>query len=155
MNTLDVENLGKRYGDNWALRGIDLEFEPGIVGLLGPNSPGKSTLLRLLTSVLEPTEGTVYWNETNVTENPREIRGAVGYLSQSFGVYPNLTAGEFLSYLATIRGVGDAGRRIDDLIDLVNRQHRVRTVSRGSVPGGSLRSHRLRLVSRRPLHHRR
>jgi ABC-2 type transport system ATP-binding protein len=120
MNTLNVENLGKRYGDTWALRGIDLTFEPGIVGLLGPNGAGKSTLMRLITSILEPTEGTVYWNGTDTIENPQAIRSAVGYLPQSFGVYPNLTAREFLSYLASIRGVGDAKARIDDLLDLVN-----------------------------------
>ena len=120
MNTLRVENLSKRYGDTWALDSVNLTFETGIVGLLGPNGAGKSTFMRLITAVLEPTEGSVYWNGTDTSENPRAIRRAVGYLPQSFGVYPNLTAKEFLSYLASIRGVSDAGDRIDDLLDLVN-----------------------------------
>lgn len=120
MNTLRVENLSKRYGDTWALDSVNLTFETGIVGLLGPNGAGKSTFMRLITAVLEPTEGSVYWNGTDTSENPRAIRRSVGYLPQSFGVYPNLTAKEFLSYLASIRGVSDAGDRIDDLLDLVN-----------------------------------
>lgn len=120
MNTLTVENLGKRYGDTWALQGVDLTFESGVVGLLGPNGAGKSTFMRLVTTVLEPTEGTVSWNGTDTAEAPGVIRDAVGYLPQSFGVYPNLTAREFLSYLAAIRGVGDAGARIEELLALVN-----------------------------------
>lgn len=120
MNTLSVENLGKRYGDTWAVHGVDLTFEPGVIGLLGPNGAGKSTLMRLITTVIEPTEGAVYWNGTDTTKTPQAIRSIVGYLPQSFGVYPNLTASEFLSYLAAIRGVSDAKARIDDLLELVN-----------------------------------
>ena len=120
MNTLTIENLGKRYGDTWAVQNIDLTVEPGVVGLLGPNGAGKSTLMRLITSVIKPTEGTVYWNGTDVTRNPQVMRSNVGYLPQSFGVYPNLTASEFLSYLAAIRGVSDAAVRIDELLRLVN-----------------------------------
>lgn len=120
MNTLTLENLGKRYGDTWAVREVDLTFEPGVIGLLGPNGAGKSTLMRLVTTVIRPTEGRIYWNDTDTTETPQAIRSVVGYLPQSFGVYPNLTAGEFLSYLAAIRGVGNAGDRIDDLLELVN-----------------------------------
>lgn len=118
--TLEVADLGKRYGDTWALRNVDLVLESGVVGLLGPNGAGKSTLMRLITSVIEPTEGAVYWNDANVTRNPQAIRGVLGYLPQSFGVYPNLTASEFLSYLAAIRGVGNAEARIDDLLELVH-----------------------------------
>lgn len=120
MNTLTVENLGKRYGDTWAVHGVDLTFEPGVIGLLGPNGAGKSTLMRLITTVIEPTKGAIYWNDTDTTKTPQTIRNIVRYLPQSFGVYPNLTAGEFLSYLAAIRGVGNAGARIDDLLELVN-----------------------------------
>ena len=118
--TLVADDLGKRYGETWALRHVDLTVESGVVGLLGPNGAGKSTFMRLVTTFVEPTEGTVRWNGTDVTEEPRAIREAVGYLPQEFGVYPNLTAREFLSYLAAIRGVGNADDRIDDLLDLVN-----------------------------------
>lgn len=121
--TLEVANLGKRYGNTWALRDVDFTLGSGIVGLLGPNGAGKSTLMRLITTLVTPTEGSVYWNGTNVSDEPNVIRSVVGYLPQTFGVYPSLTAREFLSYLAGIRGVGDAGSRIDDLLELVNLGH--------------------------------
>ncbi|WP_082220714.1 ABC transporter ATP-binding protein [Haloferax gibbonsii] len=120
---LTVEDLGKRYGDTWALRDIDLSFDSGIIGLLGPNGAGKSTLMRIITTYQEPTEGAVYWNGTEVTENPQAIRENLGYLPQDFGVYPNLTAEEFLSYLAGIRGISDASDRIEELLRLVNLEN--------------------------------
>ena len=118
--TLEVADLGKRFGNTWALRNIDFTLDSGVVGLLGPNGAGKSTLMRLVTTFVTPTEGRVYWNGTDVFDEPNVIRSAVGYLPQTFGVYPSLTAREFLSYLAGIRGVGNAGDRIDDLLGLVN-----------------------------------
>lgn len=118
--TLEVADLGKRFGNTWALRNIDFTLGSGVVGLLGPNGAGKSTLMRLVTTFGTPTEGRVYWNGTDVFDEPNVIRSAVGYLPQTFGVYPSLTAREFLSYLAGIRGVGNAGDRIDDLLGLVN-----------------------------------
>jgi len=117
---LELDGIEKRYGDEHALRDVDLVLEPGVVGLLGPNGAGKSTLMRIVTTVLQPTDGRVRWNGTDVREEPRAIRDSVGYLPQSFGVYPSLTAREFLRYLAAIRGVSNVGERIDDLLALVN-----------------------------------
>ncbi|NLV10814.1 ATP-binding cassette domain-containing protein [Halomicrobium mukohataei] len=117
---LELDGIEKRYGDEHALRDVDLVLEPGVVGLLGPNGAGKSTLMRIVTTVLQPTDGQVRWNGTDVREEPRAIRDSVGYLPQSFGVYPSLTAREFLCYLAAIRGVSNVGERIDDLLALVN-----------------------------------
>ncbi|PCR88912.1 ABC transporter ATP-binding protein [Natrinema ejinorense] len=117
---LELDAVAKRFGDDWALRDIDLVFEPGVVGLLGPNGAGKSTLMRIITTVLEPTTGSVRWNGTDVLATPRTIRNSVGYLPQEFGVYPTLSAREFLRYLAAIRGVSNAADRIDDLLELVN-----------------------------------
>ena len=116
---LELDGLGKRYGDTWALRGVDLTLEPGVVGLLGPNGAGKSTLMQIVTTFTEPTEGTVRWNGTDVVDDPGVIRGAVGYLPQSFGVYPSLTAREFLRYLAAVRGVSSPGDRIEELLEIV------------------------------------
>ena len=118
--TLEVANLGKRFGNKWALRDVNFTLGSGVVGLLGPNGAGKSTLMRLVTTFSKPTEGTVYWHGTDVFDDPSVIRSAVGYLPQRFGVYPNLTAREFLRYLAGIRGVVNTSDRIDDLLALVN-----------------------------------
>ena len=118
--TLEIDGLGKRYGDTWALRDVSFQFSDGVVGLLGPNGAGKSTLMRVVTTFTTPTEGTVRWCGTDITETPQKIRADIGYLPQEFGVYPHLTAEEFLSYLAGIRGVSSAADRIDDLLELVN-----------------------------------
>ncbi len=117
---LRIENLDKHFGETWALRNVDLTLDIGVTGLLGSNGAGKSTLMRIVTGVIDPTEGTVYWNGTDVTEKPQSVRQDVGYLPQDFGVYPNLTAREFLSYLAAIRGLNCPDDRIADLLDLVN-----------------------------------
>jgi ABC-2 type transport system ATP-binding protein len=119
---LRLEGVGKRYGDVWGVRDVSLDLGPGVVGLLGPNGAGKSTLMRILTTYLQPTEGTVTFDGTNVVDSPNAVRKEVGYLPQDFGVYPDLTAEEFLSYLAAIRGLdrGEADERIDDLLALTN-----------------------------------
>lgn len=117
---LELDGLGKRYGDTWALRGVDLELESGVVGLLGPNGAGKSTLMQIVTTFTKPTEGTVRWNGTDTIDSPGAIRGDIGYLPQQFGVYPSLSAREFLQYLAAVRGLSSPDDRIEQLLELVN-----------------------------------
>ncbi len=120
---LTIEGVGKRYkGDFWGLRDFTLELGPGVLGLLGPNGAGKSTLMRILATITKPTEGTVRWNGEDIAKAPDSLRSVLGYLPQDFGVYPNLTAVEFLEYLAAVKGLpgGAARRRIDELLVLVN-----------------------------------
>ncbi|ELZ07464.1 ABC transporter ATP-binding protein [Natrialba aegyptia] len=135
---LSLESVGKRYGEElWGVRDITLELETGIHGLLGPNGAGKSTLMRIITTVVEPTTGTVSWNGTDITDSPGEIRDVLGYLPQDFGVYPNLTAAEFLEYMAALRGIDreTADARIDELLALTGiervRDRKLRTFSGG------------------------
>ncbi|SFC51968.1 ABC-type multidrug transport system, ATPase component [Halobiforma haloterrestris] len=122
---LQTDAIGKQYGQTWAVRDVTLELSTGIHGLLGPNGAGKSTLMRLLTRVEDPTTGTVSWNGTDAVEEPSAIRSILGYLPQDFGVYPDLTAREFLEYIAALRGVNSAtaADRIDDLFVLTNLEH--------------------------------
>jgi ABC-type multidrug transport system ATPase subunit len=120
---LAINGVGKRYGrDFWGLKDFDLKLGPGILGLLGPNGAGKSTLMRILATVSQPTEGTVTWDGTDIVESPNELRAVLGYLPQAFGVYPNLSAIEFLEYMAAIKGLDAraARRRIDELLELLN-----------------------------------
>ncbi|ELZ43080.1 ABC transporter [Halorubrum californiense DSM 19288] len=93
--------------------------------------------MRLITTYLAPTEGTISFNETDVVSSPNTLRENVGYLPQDFGVYPDLTAKEFLSYLAAIRGLrrGEAHERIDDLLALTNLQE-AKSRRLGSFSGG-------------------
>ena len=120
---LTIQNLGKQYKrDFWGLKDFSLEIKPGILGLLGPNGAGKSTLMRILATITDVTEGKVLWNGVDIAKQPNELRQVLGYLPQDFGVYPNLNAIEFLTYMAAIKGLDERvmRRRIDELIQLVN-----------------------------------
>ncbi len=120
---LCIENVGKRYGGNvWALRRFSLELKPGVLGLLGPNGAGKTTLMNILATITKASEGTVTWNGADVAKDPNALRTVLGYLPQDFGVYPNLSAQEFLEYLAAVKGLDAtaARRRIDQLLNVVN-----------------------------------
>jgi len=120
---LVTSNLGKQYRrDFWGLKGFSLEVSPGILGLLGPNGAGKSTFMRMLATITKPTDGTITWNGTNIVKSPDTMRAVLGYLPQDFGVYPNLTAIEFLEYMAAIKGLNGNGtkKRIEELLQVVN-----------------------------------
>ena len=120
---LVMEGLGKRYpGRGWALSEFSLDLAPGVLGLLGPNGAGKSTLMRILATLVKPTAGRVTWNGGDVAKDPDAVRSVLGYLPQDFGVYPQLSAVEFLDYVAAAKGLdARASRdRIEQLLALVN-----------------------------------
>lgn len=135
---LSIKNLSKEYtGGKLALNNFSLELQNGVLGLLGPNGAGKSTLMRILATITQPSAGQVLWEGTDILKNPNALRRALGYLPQDFGVYPNLTAQEYLTYLAAIKGLsGRATRqRIDALLEEVNlaevRHQPIRSFSGG------------------------
>ena len=135
---LAIDAVSRRYrGGVWGLRDFSLQLESGIVGLLGPNGAGKSTLMRILATVSRPTEGSVRWDGADVVRHPEAVRTVLGYLPQDFGVYPHLTAAEFLSYMAAAKGLpaGAARRRIGELLALVNLTE-ARRKPLGSFSGG-------------------
>lgn len=120
---LIVEGVGKTYrGKVQALRNFGLTLGPGVLGLLGPNGAGKSTLMRILATITKPTSGRVLWNGIDIANEPDALRAVLGYLPQDFGVYPNLTAIEFLDYLAAAKGIraSSARKRISHLLEIVN-----------------------------------
>ncbi len=121
----------------WGLRDFNLTLKTGVLGLLGPNGAGKTTLMNILATITPPTKGTVKWNGIDIAARPDELRQVLGYLPQDFGVYANLTAVEFLRYMAAIKGLDSkiARRRIDELLALVNLTH-VRRRPLGSYSGG-------------------
>jgi ABC-type multidrug transport system ATPase subunit len=120
---LTITNLGKEYRCGfWGLKDFSLNIKPGILGLLGPNGAGKSTFMRMLATITKPTDGKILWNDIDVEKSPDALRAILGYLPQDFGVYPNLTAIEFLEYMAAIKGLDSAAtkKRIDELLQLTN-----------------------------------
>jgi ABC-type multidrug transport system ATPase subunit len=123
MNALEIEALSKQYrGGVKALNNVSLSIGPGVLGLLGPNGAGKSTLMRIVATVLKATSGTIRWNGIDVVQNPTALRSQLGYLPQDAGVYPNLSAKEFLRYIAALKAMPtrNADRQIDDLLEQLN-----------------------------------
>jgi len=135
---LQINNLGKIYSGNiTGLVDFSLTVNSGVLGLVGPNGAGKSTLMRILATVTRPTQGNASWNGTDLVNSPNTVRKILGYLPQDFGIYPNLNAVEFLSYLAAARGITGrpAQKRIRQLLDLVNLTE-ARKRRLGSLSGG-------------------
>ena len=135
---ISIKGLSKRYkGNKLALKDFDLELRNGILGLIGPNGAGKSTLMRILSTISLPTEGLVTLDGSDIVKSPDKIRKTLGYLPQDFGVYPNLTALEFLEYIAAIKGfTGKSMKiRIEALLEKLNlwpvRNHPIKTYSGG------------------------
>jgi ABC-type multidrug transport system ATPase subunit len=119
---LDIEHVSKVYRRGiTAVSDVTVSLGPGVLGLLGPNGAGKSSLMRILATVTRPTEGRVSWDGTDIVAHPDALRRVLGYLPQDFGVYPHLTAREFLSYLAAVKGIAarPARKRIDELLEAV------------------------------------
>ena len=120
LELIDVEKVYR--GGKKAVSSMSLEIGPGVLGLLGPNGAGKSSLMRIIATITRPTGGRVLWNGTDIVERPEGLRRVLGYLPQDFGVYPHLTAPEFLSYLAAVKGLSAraARERVDELLETVN-----------------------------------
>jgi len=120
--TLELDSVSFRYrGGQLALSDLTLSLRTGIVGLLGPNGAGKSTLMRILATLSKPSSGTVRWNGDDVVAKPNALRRTLGYLPQDFGVYPALTAREFLAYLAAVKSIPSAriAARVAQCLDQV------------------------------------
>ena len=109
---LSLESVGYKYPNGHeALSGITLDLGPGVLGLLGPNGAGKSSLMRILATLTRAGSGRACWNGTDLARDPNALRRDLGYLPQDFGVYPALTAREFLAFLAAVKGLGGAKAR--------------------------------------------
>ncbi len=111
---IEVKQLFKTYGGKvQALRGVDLEIGSGMFGLIGPNGAGKTTLMRIMAGLLAPSSGAVRVFDQDVTTSRGKLatKAVLGYLPQELGLYPNLTAREFLDYIAILKGVADRAAR--------------------------------------------
>ncbi len=110
---IKIENLNKIYkGGNYAINNLSLDIPSGMFGLLGPNGAGKSTLMRILVTLMKPTNGKVTVNDTlDLAKNRREIREMLGYLPQDFSFFSKLKTYEFLDYVARLAGMKNAAAR--------------------------------------------
>ncbi|MES2316335.1 MAG: ABC transporter ATP-binding protein [Pseudomonadota bacterium] len=117
---LEIRNVVKTFGkDVKAVDDVSLTLGRGVVGLIGHNGAGKTTLMQMIATLTRPTSGQILFDGVDIVKNPNEIRARLGFLPQDFGVYPNLTALEFMQYFAALKGVRDPAR-IRHLLELVN-----------------------------------
>lgn len=109
---VSTQGLTRRFGDVVAVDGVDLVVQRGAVfGLLGPDGAGKSTLIRMLATVLLPDAGEALVLGHSTASEASAITGRIGYMSQRFSMYPDLTVAENLDFFATVRGVPKQVRR--------------------------------------------
>lgn len=132
-----IENLNKYYGKKQALRDINLNLKNGMYGLLGPNGAGKTTLIRILTTLVEKSNGNIKIGEYDIGDR-KKIREIVGYLPQDFSIYGNMKVYEAMDYLALLSGIKDKKERkkkITYLLEKVNlmehKKVKVRAISGG------------------------
>ena len=135
---LVLDGLTRYYGSFLALDHLSLTIHDGeLHGFVGPNGAGKTTTMRILATLLKPTEGTATLDGVDVVGRPREIRRLMGYMPDFFGVYDRLKTWEYLDFYARCYGFGprERGHMTDSLLELVNltdkRDSYVDVLSRG------------------------
>ncbi len=135
---LEIRNVVKTYGKGVnAVDDVTLTLERGVVGLIGHNGAGKTSLMQMIATLTRPSSGQILFNGIDIVKQPDAIRGRLGFLPQDFGVYPNLTALEFMQYFAALKGVRDPAR-IEHLLELVNLHEHARRPA-ASFSGGMKR----------------
>ncbi|MCR5205278.1 MAG: ATP-binding cassette domain-containing protein, partial [Lachnospiraceae bacterium] len=102
---LKIENLVKKYGDFTALNNVSLTIDEGVTGILGANGAGKSTLLNLITDNIKRTSGSILYNERDILELGSGYRKLLGYTPQLQGMYEDFTAGQFMRYIGSLKGM--------------------------------------------------
>ncbi len=105
---LKFNDLTKQFGSLTAVDHLSLTMSKGVYGLLGVNGAGKTTLMRIICTLLKPTGGTITCNGQDIFTMDAEYRKLLGYLPQDFGFYPEFTVGDYLSYIASIKGIRPA-----------------------------------------------
>ena len=118
---LKLTQVTKKFQDTTAVDHVSYTLSNGVYGLLGVNGAGKTTLMRILCTLLKPTEGVVTWNGQNIYSMDEEYRRLLGYLPQDFGYYPDFTVWDYLMYISSIKGIRPmtARQRVDRLIKQV------------------------------------
>ena len=103
---LEAHDLTKEYRHTVALDHIDLKIDKGkIYGFIGQNGAGKTTLMRMLCTIVQPSEGQILWNGKDIWKLGGEYREVLGYLPQDFGYYPDLTVYDYMMYISSIKGL--------------------------------------------------
>jgi ABC-2 type transport system ATP-binding protein len=115
-----VKNISKKYGDFRALNNINLELKNGVYGLLAPNGAGKTTLIKMLATLITPSQGEILYDGKNIINMEEEYRALLGYLPQQFGYYKNYSPKQYLLYLAALKGI-DRKQSIHIITELLEK----------------------------------
>ena len=121
QNAVETKNLTKKFGSFVAVNQVNFYIPKGeIFGLLGPNGAGKTTTIRMLCGIIKPTSGTGTVLGFDITKEPEQIKKRIGYMSQKFSLYNDLTASENINFYASLYGVPKENRkqRVDELIKM-------------------------------------
>ncbi len=115
---LSVRHVTKKYGNFTALSDVSLEFGNGVYALLAPNGAGKTTLMKMMATLLFPTEGEILWDGTEINRLGAKYREILGYLPQQFGYYKSYSPKSYLMYLAALKGMDKktAKAKIDEVL---------------------------------------
>ncbi|MGH7529192.1 MAG: ABC transporter ATP-binding protein [Gemmatimonadales bacterium] len=138
MDAVETRHLTRRFGTVVAVRDLSLRIATGeVFGLLGPNGSGKTTTIRVLCGLLAPSEGTALVAGVDVRESPERIKERIGYMSQKFGLYEDLTVAENLDFYGGIYGLPRAGRRgrISEVVAFLGLERRLPQLA-GTLSGG-------------------
>lgn len=135
---IKVNNLSRNYGDFVAVNKVSFDIAPGqIVGLLGHNGAGKTTIMKMLMGYLEPSHGNIMIDDQDMLTHSIELRAQMGYLPEVPPIYPEMTLIDYLDYAAQLRGVASSKRQqaVIDAIDLTDLREKalnpISTLSRG------------------------
>jgi ABC-type multidrug transport system ATPase subunit len=136
---LAIRHLSKTYPNGTkALTDVSLDISSGMFGLLGRNGAGKSTLMRILATLQEPDAGSASLGDIDVLQQKERVRQTLGYLPQSFGFHPRVSAERLLDHFAILKGLGEPGPRRDVVESLLRRTNlwEVRRQKVGTFSGG-------------------
>ena len=135
---LDVQGLTKKFGNFTAVDHVSFTVQPGeVLGYLGPNGSGKTTTIRMLCGLMTPTEGTARILGIDVTKNPEAVKPHIGYMSQKFALYDDLTVLENLQFYAGVYDVPELEEpgRIDEILQMAGLTERAKAFTK-ELSGG-------------------
>ncbi len=135
---LEVDGLTKKFGDFTAVNHVTFTVQPGeVLGYLGPNGSGKTTTIRMLCGLMKPTEGTARIMGIDVTKNSEAVKPHLGYMSQKFALYDDLTVLENLQFYAGVYDVpvAEEPKRLDEILHMAGLKGREKTFTR-ELSGG-------------------
>ena len=139
---IETRDLTKKYDELFAVKSLDVKLEPGdVFGFIGPNGSGKTTTMKMLATLLNPTWGEAYVGGHSIYTHPKEIRRLIGYMPDFFGVYDDMKVIEYLEFFAAAYRIKGAERKkiCDDVLTLVDLGYKREALVHAAVRAGNYR----------------